>query len=78
MAVVFAVGFGVMRSVLKFAALLFVANWIGYFWGSDLNDRFGDSTGMLLWGAVYGLCLGAAIGAVLHLAQVQRWKSENS
>lgn len=78
MALVFAAGFGVIRSAWKFAALLFVANWIGYFWGADLNARFGERTGMILWGAVYGLCLGAAIGAVLHLAQVQSWKPENS
>jgi len=78
MAIVFAAGFRVMRSILKFAALLFVANWIGYFWGADLNDRFGGTAGMMLWGVVYGLFLGAAIGAVLHYAQVQQWKPENS
>ena len=33
---------------------------------------------MLLWGASYGLFLGAGIGAVLHLAQVESWKRENS
>lgn len=78
MALVFAAGFGVLRSAWKFAALLFVANWIGYFWGADLNDRFGARTGMLLWGVVYGLFLGAAIGAVLHLAQIESWKRESS
>ena len=78
MAIVFAAGFRVLRSAWKFAVMLFVANWIGYVWGADLNDRFGETTGMLLWGAVYGLCLGAGIGAVLHFAQVQLWKRENS
>jgi hypothetical protein len=76
MALVFAAGFGVMRSVLKFSALLFIANSIGYFIGAMLNARVGGSTGMLLWGVVYGLCLGAGIGAVLHFAQ--RWRTESS
>ena len=78
MALVFAAGFGVMSSTLKFAALLFVANSVGYFLGAALNDQFGGSSGMLLWGAAYGLFLGAGIGAVLHFAQVQSWKPENS
>ena len=69
MALVFAVGFGVMRSTMKFAVLLFVANSVGYFLGLALNAYFGGSTGMLLWGAAYGLFLGAGIGAVLHYAQ---------
>ena len=50
MALVFAAGFGVMRSTLKFAVLLFVANSVGYFLGPALNASFGGSTGMLLWG----------------------------
>lgn len=69
MALVFAAGFGVMRSTLNFSALLFVANSVGYFLGSALNEQFRGSTGMLLWGAAYGLCLGAGIGAVLYYAQ---------
>jgi hypothetical protein len=76
MALVFAAGFGVMRSVLKLSALLFIANSIGYFIGAILNFRIGGSTGMLLWGVVYGLCLGAGIAAVLHFAQ--RWTTESS
>ena len=69
MGTVFAVGFGAPRLALKLSALLFVANSAGYFLGSALNDAFGGSTGMLLWGGVYGLCLGAGLGAALHLAQ---------
>jgi hypothetical protein len=69
MAVVFAVGFGALRSTLKLAAILFVGNSVGYFLGSAVNDYFGGSFGMLLWGAAYGLLLGAAIGAVLRIAQ---------
>ena len=78
MALVFAAGFRVMSSTLKFAVLLFVANSAGYFLGSALNEYFRGSTGMLLWGAAYGLMLGAGIGAVLYYAQVQSWKRENS
>jgi hypothetical protein len=72
MALVFAAGFGVLRSILKLSVLLFVANSLGYFIGSALNESVGGKAGMLLWGAVYGLFLGAGIGAVLHLAQVRR------
>lgn len=69
MALVFAVGFNTIRSTLKFALLLFVANSIGYFLGSALNDAIGGQGGMLLWGVAYGLFLGAGIGAVLHYSQ---------
>ncbi len=75
MALVFAVGFEAIRSILKLSAVLFVANSLGYFVGSALNDHFGGKGGMLLWGIVYGLFLGAGIGAVLRWAQA---KSVNS
>jgi hypothetical protein len=69
MAVAFALGFGAMRLVMKLSAILFVANSFGYFAGSALNDYVGGKGGMLLWGILYGLSLGAGIGAVLRLAQ---------
>ncbi len=70
MAVVFAIGFGLSsRSVLKFSAVLFVANSVGYFLGSALNDYVSGQAGMLLWGLAYGLCLGTGIGAVLQLSR---------
>lgn len=69
---VLAVGFGASRSALSLSAALFVANSVGYFLGSTLNDSVGGSAGMLLWGAAYGLCLGAGLGAVLHFAQARR------
>ena len=69
---VLALGFGVARSALSLSAALFVANSVGYFLGSVLNDSVGGSAGMLLWGAVYGLCLGAGLGAALYLAQSRR------
>jgi hypothetical protein len=69
MAAVFAIGFRVTRSLLTFFASLFVANSVGYFLGSALNESLGGKAGMLSWGVIYGLCLGAGIGLVLHLAQ---------
>lgn len=72
MGLTLAAGFGVMRSALMLSAVLFAANSIGYFLGSALNDAVGGRAGMLLWGAVYGLFLGAGLGAVLHLAQSRR------
>lgn len=74
MAAVFAAGFGALRSILKLSALLFVTNSIGYFLGSALNDYFSGRAGMLMWGVMYGLFLGAGIGAVLHLLQTEKSK----
>jgi hypothetical protein len=69
---VLAAGFGVARSALNLSAALFVAHSVGYFLGSALNELVGGRAGMLLWGAAYGLCLGAGLGAALHLAQTRR------
>jgi hypothetical protein len=66
---VLALGLGARHSILKLCAILFVANSSGYFLGSALNDYIGGSSGMLFWGTVYGLCLGAGLGMVLHYGQ---------
>ena len=70
MSLVFAMGFKRTHSTLTFSLLLFVANSLGYFLGSGLYGSIGGKSGMLLFGVVYGLFLGAGIGAVLHLVQV--------
>jgi hypothetical protein len=69
MALVFALGFKTTHSIFKFSVILIVTNSIGYFLGSALNDYVTSKAGMLLWGVVYGLCLGAGMGVVLYLAQ---------
>ena len=71
MALVFAAGFGVKSSVYRFSAMLFVANSLGYFLGSAVNDSIEGKAGMLLWGLLYGLFLGAGLGTVLHFAQTR-------
>jgi hypothetical protein len=70
MALVFAAGFGSLRSTVKLSAVLFVSNCLGYFLGSALNNFFGGREGMLLWGVAYGLFFGAGIGAAVQLVQV--------
>jgi len=71
MAVVLAVGFGSLRSILKLSAILFVSNFLGYFFGAAIFNSVTHPTGMLLFGVIYGLFFGAGIGAALHLAQRQ-------
>ena len=72
MTIVFALGFGAPRSILKLSLLLFIANSAGYFLGSAVNDYVGGRPGMLLWGLIYGLFLGAGISAELYLLQRSR------
>ena len=69
MAVVFALGFGALRSMVKLSAVLFVSNFLGYFFGVALFNYLSPPAGMLLFGVVYGLFFGAGIGAALHLVQ---------
>lgn len=71
MGLVLAAGFGVIRSTITLSPILFVANSLGYFLGSAVNDSLESRAGMLLWGLIYGLCLGAGLGAVLHFAQAR-------
>jgi hypothetical protein len=68
---ILAAGFGALGSAVKLSIILFIANSAGYFLGSALNNLTGGNTGMLLWGCLYGVCLGSGLGAVIHLAQTQ-------
>ena len=77
MAVVFALGFSAMRSLLKSTAVLFLANSAGYFLGSTFNEVIGGRAGMLSWGLAYGLFLGAGIGMVLHICQTSNASSSD-
>ncbi|HXQ74757.1 MAG TPA: hypothetical protein VN844_29910 [Pyrinomonadaceae bacterium] len=72
MAIVFAAGFGALRSTVKLSAVLFVTNCLGYFLGAALFYSLSEPAGMLLFGVVYGLLFGAGIGAALHLVQQRR------
>lgn len=69
MALVITLAFGVIKSFLAQAAVLFLANSAGYFLGDMLNHSIRGKTGMLLWGVLYGLCLGAGLGLSIFLAQ---------
>lgn len=69
MGVVLAAGFRAFASLIKIAAVLFVANALGYFLGAAIFTSLLNETGMLLFGVVYGLFFGAGIGAALHFAQ---------
>jgi hypothetical protein len=69
MALALALAFGSTRSFTYLAALLFASNTAGYFLGAAAFEAVAGRVGMLLWGAVYGLALGAGLGAALYLAQ---------
>jgi hypothetical protein len=69
MALVIASAFGVMKTFFAQTAALFITNSAGYFLGDLLNNSIHGKTGMLLWGVIYGLCLGAGLGLSIFLAQ---------
>ena len=69
MGVVLAVAFEAWRAVPKLLAVLCIANSAGYFLGAALFYSIPGEIGMLLFGVVYGLLLGAGLGAAFHLSQ---------
>lgn len=69
MGLVISIAFGVMNKFLAISGLLFIANSAGYFLGELLFDSIPGKTGMILWGLLYGLCLGAGLGLSIFLVQ---------
>jgi hypothetical protein len=69
MSLVLAVAFGAPRAAARLLAVLFIANSAGYFLGAALFYSIQGKIGMQLFGVVYGLSLGAGLGAALCLAQ---------
>ncbi|HKX31793.1 MAG TPA: hypothetical protein VJ302_29175 [Blastocatellia bacterium] len=69
MALVIAVAFGSARTVFALTAMLFIANSAGYFLGESFAYSIRGKTGMMLWGTLYGLGLGAGLGASLFVVQ---------
>jgi voltage-gated potassium channel Kch len=71
MAIVISLAFGVIKTLFAQAAALFIANSAGYFLGGAIHHSIHGKLGMLLWGVIYGLFLGAGLGLSLFLAQAQ-------
>jgi hypothetical protein len=69
MAFVIALAFGVMKTFFAQAAAMFIANSAGYFLGGAIFNSNPGKIGMLLWGVIYGFCLGAGLGLSLFIAQ---------
>jgi hypothetical protein len=64
-----AAGLRALPRLGRLFGILFAANTAGYFLGGALYFALGRPVGMLLWGVVYGLLLGAGLGAAIHRAQ---------
>lgn len=78
LALCFAAGFRALRSTPNLVMVLFIANSIGYFLGSAVNNMLGRPLGMLLWGVIYGLFLGAGLGGALHMVQKEGGRISNA
>ena len=75
LAFVIAKGFGSLGSFGILAAILFAANSAGYFIGEKLFFAVPGKSGMVLWGLIYGIGLGAGLGLSVHLAQSAQRRS---
>ncbi len=74
MGCIFANAFAAWRSAAGVIAALFVLNAAGYFAGQSLFHRlisWNMLASMLLWGACFGLGLGAGLGVAFHLCQAK-------
>jgi len=69
MGLTIAIGFGAVNVAPKLIAILFAANSAGYFLGGAVFYKMHSRPGMVAWGAIFGLFLGAGLGASLFLAQ---------
>src|SRR5262249_45658901 len=78
MGLVLALAFEAWRAVPKLLAVLCIANSAGYFLGAALFYSISGRIGMLLFGMVYGLFLGAGFAAALHLSQASRGERESA
>jgi hypothetical protein len=71
MALAFTLAFDAVKSFVKVSLILFIANSSGYFLGSFFNNLLAGPGGMLLWGILFGLFLGAGLALVLDLCQTR-------
>jgi hypothetical protein len=82
MGLTFATGFGMFLCAPRLTGTvcltLFVTNALGYFLGSIANEALKGQWGMLLWGGIYGIFLGAGIGATLSLLQTSPPRDERA
>jgi hypothetical protein len=69
MALVLAAGFGALHSAPILSLILFIGNSLGYFLGSFFFYSLSEPAGLLVWGILYGACVGAGLGAALCVAQ---------
>jgi hypothetical protein len=69
MGLTIAIGLGAVNVAPTLIAILFVANSAGYFLGGAVFYKMHSRIGMVTWGAIFGLFLGAGLGATLFIAQ---------
>jgi hypothetical protein len=72
MGLVFALAFDAPRAIVKVVPALFVFNALGYYVGGRLHGKLAidhRALGMLLWGACYGIGLGAGLGLAFYFCQ---------
>jgi hypothetical protein len=72
MGMVFALGLGNLAASPTLIAILFVANSAGYFLGGVVFYKMHSRLGMVAWGGIFGLFLGAGLGWAICLARPSR------